>query len=186
MRNLWRLWLVIGVLVLGMLAVSACDDGGDGGEDEDTPTAEETTEDGGNGDEDTPTEEATEEDGDSGSSGDGALGDLPEPDDAEETASGSWSGTIPFVDPSGSVDAESYGKLDYKTYDTAMSAEDVIQYYEDGLGDWNKVYAFSGGASGEQGAFGIWSQNDNDNVVWIGASEAGGTTSVTVILGSKE
>jgi hypothetical protein len=191
MKSLWRLLLVTAVVMFGAAFVVACDDdGGDGG-DEPTATTEEEATDEGDDDEatDTPEDEgdATEEDGDGDGGGSGAtsIDDLPEPDDAEETASGSWSGTVPFFDPSGSVDADAYGQLDYKEYDTGMSSEEVIDFYKDAFSDWDEVYVLTGGAAGEAGGFGIWTTNDSDTVAWIGTSEGSDTTTVTVIVGSK-
>ncbi len=170
-----RLWFML-LVIVGGLGIAACggDDDDNGDESAATAAADDTPADGGNGNgEDTP------EDG--GGNGDGAFGDIPVPDGANEIDSGTFSGgQFPIADPNGSVDASTYGDIEYKTYETSDSAESVIDFYAGELSGWEEVYKTS--SSGV--AIGIWTRDGNDQALWVSASGAGGTTTVGVWTGS--
>jgi len=175
-----RLWMILAV-ALGSVLVFAC--GGDSKDDTgDEPTTAAATSDGSS-----PTDDGSSPTDDGSSdNGDGAFGDIPVPDGADEIDSGTFSGAqFPVIDPSGSVDASTFSDIEYKTYETSDSAESVIEFYSDELSGWDEVYKFSAG-SGDAGAggFGIWTRNDGNQALWVTASEADGTTTVTVLLGS--
>ena len=185
MRNLWRLLLVVGVLALGAFVV-ACDDDGDGGGDDPTATAEETTEDGDAEATDTPEdgeEDPTEEDGDGGSSG---SSDVPLPDGAEEESSLTYSGSqLPFPIPSESgVDASTYGEVTVKTYTVDGSPEDIVDFYKGNQGDWEEVY----GVTTSEGGLLLWTMDDGQQAAWIVTAPGSddGTTSLTVASGHVE
>ena len=178
------LWLAVVAVVAGA-ALLACgddekktDDGGNG------PTATQSTD----GGDQTPVDGGnTPDDSGNGNGGGGTFGDIPVPDGADEVDSGTLSGAqIPFIDPSGSVDASTFGDIAYKTYETSDSAESVIQFYSDELSDWDEAYKFSGSTGDGSGGFGIWTKDDGQTALWVGASEDGGTTTVSVIVGSAD
>jgi hypothetical protein len=174
-----RLWFML-LIIVGGLGIAAC---GSDDKDATATTAADTTPEDGAGT--TPDGGNTPDDSGNGGS-DGAFGDIPVPDGADEVDSGTFSGAqVPFIDPSGSVDASTFGDIQYKIYETSDSAESVIEFYSDELSGWDEAYKFSGGA-GDAGAggFGIWTKDDGQTALWVGASEADGTTSVTVIVGS--
>jgi hypothetical protein len=183
MRNLWRLWLVVGVLALGAFAV-ACDDDGDGGGDA-TATEEATTEDGDNGDADatdTP-EDGSDATDDSGSSG---SADVPLPDGAAEESSFTYSGSqLPFAVPSESgVDASTFGEVTVKSYTVDGTPEDIVNFYKDNQGDWEEAYALTT----SDGGLLLWTMEDGQQAAWIvtAAGSDEGTTSLTVATGHAE
>jgi hypothetical protein len=189
MKGLWRLLLVAGVLTLGSAFFVACEDDESGGDDP-TSTSEEEATDEDSGDEATDTPEDGDTDATDEGNGDsegGSADDIPRPDDAEVTESGSWTSSIPFADPSGGIDPDAFGQLDFVMYDTEMSPAEVIEFYQAELTDWDEVYVLGGSAAGVAGGFGIWTQGENDRAAWIGTAQGteGGTTTVTVIVGAS-
>lgn len=108
------------------------------------------------------------------------------PAGADETGSGSWSGTIPFVVPGDEVDPEAFTSIEFKEYEVAASPENVIDFYSDELDGWDEVFVFSGGADGDEGGFGVWTRDNGQAALWIGANAVDGQTELVVILGTQE
>lgn len=182
-----RLLLIMITLVGGVGLALACGGDDDGGE----PTADATTD--GDGQptapDDEPTADATEadatEEDDGGASGGSSFEDIPLPDGATETFSGEFSGgSVPI--PAGDLDAGAYGNLQYATYEVDQSADDVFQFYQDEMGDWDEVATFSGGAAAEAGAYGAWTKDNQAVVAWVGITEADGVTSLVIYRGERE
>jgi len=175
-----RLWFMLLVLV-GGFAVAAC--GGDDDKDDDNGNDQPTATAPADGGDTTPADGGNAPDG--SGNGDGVFGDIPIPDGANETDHGTFSGSqIPFIDPSGSVDASTFGDIEYKIYETSDSAESVINFYSDELSDWDEAYKFAGSSGDGSGGFGIWTKDDGRTALWVGASESNGTTEATVIVGT--
>lgn len=176
-----RLWFML-LIILGGLGIAAC--GSDNKDDKDkdptaTAAAGVTPDDGGT----TPEDGGNTPDDSGNGDGAGAFGDIPVPDGADETDSGTFSGAqVPFIDPSGSVDASTFGDIQYKTYETSDSAESVINFYSDELSGWDEVYKSSAAGAGA----GLWTRNDGNRVLSVSASEADGTTTVLVYVGSAD
>lgn len=184
MKNLWRLWLVVGVLALGAFVV-ACDDGGDGGDATATEeaTTEATSDDGGGADATDTPEDSSNPTDDSGGSG---SSDVPLPDGANEESSFTYSGSqLPFPVPSESgVDASTYGEVTVKTYTVDGTPEDIVNFYKDNQGDWEEVY----GVTTADGGLLLWTMEDGQQAAWIvtAAGSDEGTTSLTVATGHAE
>ncbi len=180
MASSWRWLLAVVVLLVGAVAF-ACDGGDDNGDENgDQPTEEATVEDG-----DDATEEPTPEDGDDADGGgdsDEVFEDVPIPDGAELTDSGSWSGTIPFA-VGADVDVETFTTVEFRVYEVDGSASDIIEFYRDNMGGWDEVMVFSGGLTDEEGGFGVWTRDDGNTAAWIAAAETDGVTELTVIVG---
>jgi hypothetical protein len=186
-----RLLLIMLTMVAGVGLAIACGGDDDGGGDKDTPTAEATS-----GDEATTaaTDEATsagdeatsEATSDGGGSSGSSFEDIPVPDGATQTFSGEFGeGAVPI--PAGDLDSSAYGNLKYATYTLDQSADDVLQFYKDELGDWEELGTFSGGAAGAIGAYGAWSKDNQDVVLWIGVSDNGqGGSELAVYYGEKQ
>jgi hypothetical protein len=182
-------------LVAGVgLALACGGDDDDGGDDGDAPTAEATTDD---SDGEAPTDEGEDEptaddsedneDNGGGSSSSGSIDDIAVPEGAEETFSGEFSGG-PVPIPAGDLDSSAYGTLQYATYTLdGQSAEDVLDFYKDEFSDWEEVATFSGGAGGSFGAYGAWTQDDDNVVVWIGVSDNGqGGSELAIYRGQRD
>ena len=173
-----HLWLAAAALVTALLLV-AC--GGDDGGDAATPTAGATAD----GDEGEPTVEPTAEGGDT--DGAGAFEDIPVPDGADEQASGSFtSDQIPFVVPNPDFDASAFANIEYRQYSVEGTADELLDFYDGELADWEEVYKFSGAGADGAGAFGVWTRSDGAEALWAGFSEAGGTTQLVLIRGTSD
>jgi hypothetical protein len=172
MTRYLRMLMVLAVLALGGLSAVACEEDDDG---DASPTATEGS------DGETPDDgaEPTEEDDGDGASG--SFDDVPVPDGATESETGTFSSDqIPFVDPGGSIDPGAYGNIEWRTYDTAMSSEEVLNFYESELSDWDEVFKLDTGP----GAFGIWSRDNGDEVLWVGTTDIGEGTELILIHGT--
>lgn len=191
-----RVWLVIIALFAGLLVV-ACggddngDEDGNGGEPAATATVGDEDADDGNGngmEEATDTEDgdAADENGDGNGDGE-SLGDIPVPSGADETGSGSFSGSdIPFFAPGDEIDPEAFGSVEYREYEVDSSPEEVMDFYRDALSDWDEVWVFTGGDAEDEGGFGIWTTDGGQAAVWIGVSTLDGGTDLIVIVGAQE
>ena len=173
-----RLWLVMVALLTSALAFACGDGNGDGGGSAEEPTATAPAAGGDN----TP---ATSEDTPVGDTDTGAFSDVPVPSGAEETDSGTFTGAIPFAVPSGDIDQDAFTTLEFKEYTLGGTPEEAVQFYRDGLDGWDEVYVFTGGASGSEGGFGVWTRDDGQTALWIGASDVAGETQLVVILGTQ-
>jgi hypothetical protein len=176
--------LVLAVLTFGGLLAAACEEEEDG---DSSPTATEGTDGGTPVDGETPAVGETPGDGaeptDDGGGGSGSFDDIPVPDGATESESGTFSADqIPFVDPGGNVDPGAYSNIEWRTYDVDMNSEAVLDFYESELSDWDEVFKLDSGP----GAFGIWSRNNGDEVLWVGTTDLGEGTELLLIHGTAD
>ena len=168
----WLRWLAIPFLVLG-LALAACG-GGDEEEKEGQPTPTATVE-----------EEATLQEEVEAGPGE-AFADVPVPGDADETASGSWSGSLPFAVPSEDIDPEQYSTIEYKEYKVDASPQEVMNFYRDKMDGWDEVFFFTGGEAGEEGGVGAWTRDGGRTAVWVAANQADGESDLFIMLGTSD
>ena len=178
----WRWWVVVPAVLAGAL-LAAC--GGDDGEPSDTgPTDEgvatvQPAEDG--------TVEETPEEGDGGvEAGGDAFEDVPVPSGANETASGTWSGSIPGLVPGEGTDPGDFTNLEYKQFEVDDSPDEIINFYRGELSGWEEGFVFSGGEEGSEGGVGVWTRDDGRVAIWISASRSDGATDLVVIRGSAD
>jgi hypothetical protein len=77
------------------------------------------------------------------------------------------------------------GNMRYRTFTTTDSADAVLDFYNDWFQDWTRELTFDEEQAGMTIRVGVWTKDDRKSAAWLAATEAGGTTDVIVMTGTR-
>ncbi len=122
----------------------------------------------------------------SGGSGGGSLSDVPVYPGATKLSSGEYSGSSASIPAIGSdLNAADYTNVSYAIYQTNDGPQQVFDWYKSNMSGWKDEGSFSGGTGSDTGAFAAWSKDSGNEAAWITVGASGGTTSLSIWVGSK-
>ncbi len=122
----------------------------------------------------------------------GELPSIPGYPGAEEIYSGTFTGAgdfpVPHVGDEG-LEPEDYGNVQYTTYETRDSPENVLDFYSREFEGWEEEWTFSVEELRRKGEVVVWSKDDGDIAAWLSALKARhreGTTEIVVAVGARQ
>ena len=105
---------------------------------------------------------------------------------AESVKTGSR-GTFPIALPGDKpLDPDKYkSNMRYRVFETADPADRVLDFYKGEFAGWTTELTFDAEEAGMKARVAVWSKDDRKSAAWMAATEAGGTTKVIVMTGSR-
>ena len=106
--------------------------------------------------------------------------------DAEDVKSGNR-GTFPIA-LLGEEPLEPHkfkGNMRYRTFETTDSADAVFGFYNSKFEGWTTEFTFCVDEAGMNVCVAVWSKDQRKSAAWMAATEAGGTTEVIVMTGTR-
>jgi hypothetical protein len=77
------------------------------------------------------------------------------------------------------------GNMRYRAFTTSDSADAVLDFYNDWFQGWTRELTFDTDQAGMRIRVGVWTKDNRKSAAWLAATEAGGTTEVIVMTGTR-